>query len=94
MESLSDVSQALRSTLSTAGSVDVSVRVRINAPQSRVVDVLADGSLKVDLAAAPEQGKANMALQRLLAIFFGCDPSKVRILAGSTSRRKLVRVRL
>ena len=60
-----------------------------------IVDELAqeyDGRLKVALAAAPEQGKANKALCKLLATELGIRPSQVRVLRGHASRQKEVLV--
>ena len=46
---------------------------------------LYDGALRVRVAAPPEGGKANKSLTRVLAAQTG---AKVRLLSGTTSRRK------
>ena len=53
---------------------------------------LSDGSsvLKARVAAAPTEGEANNALIRLLAEEIGVSRRDVRIVAGATSRQKLV----
>ena len=51
-----------------------------------------DGRLKVALVAAPEKGKANKALCKLLAKKMGIKQSEIRILCGHTSRQKEVLV--
>lgn len=48
--------------------------------------------LKARVAAAPENGKANQALIRLLAKSFGVASSAVRIASGATSRIKIVEI--
>lgn len=50
----------------------------------------ADGSvaLKVSVTAAPEDGKANAAIARLLAAEWGLAKSALRLIAGATDRRK------
>ncbi len=49
-----------------------------------------DGRLKLSVTAAPEDGKANAAVRRLLASHLGVRKSQVRILSGHHSRRKEV----
>lgn len=46
--------------------------------------------LKVRLRAAPEKGRANVALERLLADELGLARKDVRVTAGISSRRKTV----
>lgn len=49
--------------------------------------------LKVRLTAAPEDGKANRALLKLLAKAWGVPASSLEILSGETSRHKRIRYR-
>ena len=49
-----------------------------------------DGRLKVRLAAAPVDGKANAALVAFLAEHYGVPKRNVRIVAGASSRRKRI----
>jgi uncharacterized protein len=49
-----------------------------------------DGRLKVAVHAAPEKGKANKAVCRLLADSVGVSKSRVHVVAGLTSRQKEV----
>lgn len=48
--------------------------------------------MAVWLNVIPEKGRANKALQVLLAELFGVAPSAVRIVKGATSRTKLVSI--
>jgi len=52
-----------------------------------------DGALKVRIAAPPVEGAANRALQRLLAKIFKLPQNAVEIVAGSNSKRKVVRLK-
>jgi uncharacterized protein len=49
-----------------------------------------DGRMKLRLAAAAVEGKANAALVEFLAGYFGVPKRSVRIAAGLKSRRKRV----
>lgn len=51
------------------------------------------GALKVAVCAAPEKGKANQAIQEVLADAFGVRRADVVLLQGSTSPRKVFRVK-
>lgn len=42
----------------------------------------------------PERGKANQAVVRLLAEFFGVPSSRVSIVSGHTSRHKVIDITL
>lgn len=53
---------------------------------------VADGRLRVRLAAPPAEGRANAELVRLLAKQLGIPREAVGLAAGGRSRRKLVRL--
>lgn len=84
--------EELQRQLQREGHIECSVRVRTHASTSRITGMLSDGSVKVDLAAAPEDGKANVALVRLFAEIFRVSADHVQILSGASARRKLVRI--
>ena len=68
------------------------VRVKPGGRRDEIRGLYGD-SLKLTLTAPPERGKANKALQKLLAGKLGVPSSAVEILSGHTSRQKRVRVR-
>ena len=74
----------------------VAVRLTPKAAQDRIegIATLADGRavLRARVRAAPEKGKANAALEVLLAKALGVPKSAVSVVAGGTSRLKSVRV--
>lgn len=49
-------------------------------------------ALKVSVTAAPERGKANAAVQLLLAETLGIAKSSVRLLRGETSSQKIFEI--
>jgi uncharacterized protein (TIGR00251 family) len=71
----------------------ISVKVIPKSSRTEVVEIQADGTLRVKVAAAPEKGRANAALCEFLADEFGVARSKVEVVAGHTSARKIVMVR-
>jgi uncharacterized protein len=74
-----------------AGEVQFPIKVVPGASRDRVVGLLGD-ALKIQVAAPPEQGKANAAVCALLAIVLGVPPRAVRVAAGSAQPRKTVAV--
>jgi len=49
-----------------------------------------DGRLRIRIAAAPEDGKANAELLRLLSRALGCPRRDLRLISGEKSRFKAV----
>lgn len=70
----------------------LAVKVIPRASKSEVVGLSADGVLKVKVTAAPEKGKANDEVCRLLADHFNVSRSGVEVIAGYTSGRKFIRI--
>lgn len=81
----------------TEDGLRVSVRVRPGASAERVDGIarLADGAavVKVRVNAPAEGGKANAALAKLLAKRWRLAKSDIEIVAGHTSRDKILRLR-
>jgi hypothetical protein len=75
-----------------AGGERLAVRVAPGADRSAIVGRMADGRLKVRVAAPPEAGRANAALVALLAERLGVDRRAVTVVAGQSSRDKIVQV--
>lgn len=65
------------------------VWVQPGASRDRVVG-RRGGALKVAVSAPPEKGKANKAVEELLAREFGVRKSAVRVVSGKASRDKAV----
>lgn len=86
------VLESLIAKLAAEQKIDVLVRVRPHAAQTRFVDVMDDGSLKIELTAPAEDGKGNAALARFLGTLFMVPASNIKILSGKAARLKLVRV--
>lgn len=76
----------------------ISVFVRLTPKSARDAvegaETAADGRvwLKARVRAVPEDGKANKALEKLIAKAAGAPKSTVSVVAGQTSRVKTVRI--
>lgn len=51
-----------------------------------------NGRVKIRVAAAPQNGKANERLREIIAKALGVSKSSVQIIRGETSRLKTIRV--
>lgn len=68
------------------------VKVIPRSAKTEIAGKMADGTLKVKIAAPPEKGKANDALCVFLAKHYGVPRSAVTIVSGHSAALKLVRV--
>ncbi len=79
-----------------AEGIRIAVRVSPRAARNRIEGLAAEpdgrAALKIALAAAPEGGKANAALVRLLAREWGVAKSAITVAGGAASRRKVLHV--
>ena len=73
------------------GPVSISVKAVPRAARDEIVGWLA-GALKIRVAAPPQDGRANAALETLLAAALGLRKSAVRVAAGHGSARKRVEI--
>jgi uncharacterized protein (TIGR00251 family) len=81
-----------RAQLSQDGEVTLSIRARPTSQKNRIVGVMEDGSIKIDIAAEPEDNKANIELIKFLAEQFGINRQQISIIGGIATRRKIVRI--
>lgn len=63
------------------------VKAHAGAKRDRVAGVH-DGMLKIEVTTAPEKGKANKAISKLLAKRLGVGAGDVELLSGETNTRK------
>jgi uncharacterized protein (TIGR00251 family) len=71
--------------------VSLAVWVTPGAPHS-VITGVADGCLRVRLAAPAHEGKANAELVRLIAEVLGIQRRQVELMTGAGGRRKVLRL--
>ena len=68
------------------------IKVIPSSAKTEVAGEMADGTLKVRIAAPAQKGQANDALCAFLAEHYGVARSAVTIISGHSAARKLVRV--
>ncbi len=81
-----------RMTMQQEGSVTLAIRAHPDAKRTAIKGVLDDGSIKIDLAAPADDGKANAELITFLAKEFSVPKQNIEIVTGHTGRRKIVRI--
>jgi uncharacterized protein (TIGR00251 family) len=70
----------------------LAIRVTPRASKNRILEILGDGTVKIQLTAPPVDGEANAKLIAFLADVLGVAKSHIEIVAGATGRDKLVTV--
>lgn len=88
---MSRTARAELSRLAVPGAM-IEVRARPGARRN-LLSVEADGSIRVEVTTAPEDGKANAAILRLLADAVGLAPSRIELAHGASARVKRFRIR-
>lgn len=69
----------------------VDIKVKPNARNTRV-EPLEDGGLLVSVKAPPVDGKANEAVIRAIAEYYGTPVKNVKILRGASGRKKTIEI--
>lgn len=67
------------------------MKVTPRAGKNEVLKI-SEGEYKVKVTAPPEKGKANEAVIKLLANYFDAPKSSVSIIAGKSTRVKLIEI--
>lgn len=90
------VSSALAPYSPTADGIRVAVKVSPKASRDRIGAPFTDADgravLKISVTAAPDRGKANDAVIRLLAKAWSVPKTSIRVTSGAADRRKTLHV--
>jgi uncharacterized protein (TIGR00251 family) len=70
----------------------ISVKVKPNSKQEKI-EKMGERDFSVWVKEKPQEGKANKAVTKVLAEYFGVPQSKVVLLKGKTSREKTFEVK-
>ncbi len=73
-------------------SAQLRVRVHPGARRAGIAGRLADGTWKLAVTEAPEGGRANRAVETLLAGALGVPRARVAVVHGGAGRSKVVEV--
>jgi uncharacterized protein len=76
----------------TADGVILSVKALAAARKTGITGLHA-GALKLAVTQAPEKGKANLAIQQLIADLLGAKRSQIELVGGETASRKQFLIR-
>ncbi len=87
-----DVFASARTTLQKSTECTLCLKVRAGAQKTAVRGVLADGIIKLDIAAVREDGKANATLIEFLSETFAISRHNISIITGQTSSKKVVKI--
>lgn len=82
--------------LADKGEVYLRVKARPGAEATEVRGILEtepEETLKIDVAAAPEQGKANEALIKYLALAFEVSKAAISVISGAGDKIKLIKIK-
>jgi len=70
----------------------IAVRVTPRATKNQIVGALHDGTIKIHIAAVPNEGQANEELIEFLASILGVPKDHIEVVAGDTGRDKLISI--
>lgn len=68
------------------------IKVTPNSKHNAVLGWRGD-ELKIAVTAAPEKGKANAAVQKLLVSTLGIAKDSIELVSGQTSARKIIEIK-
>lgn len=77
-----------------ANNKEIYLRIKVvpGAGKTGLLEIMADETIKLAIAAAPEKGQANKELLKFLADTLGIRKYQVKIISGAGSRLKLVKI--
>ena len=74
------------------GEIYLRIKVSPNSSETIFRTKLEDDTIKIDIKAQPEKGKANKALIKYLSEIFVVNKNSVKILSGISDRLKLIKI--
>lgn len=69
------------------------IRVHPGAKKTACREIMSDGTLKIEIKAVPEKGRANEELLDFLADAFDINKKNVKIVSGHKGRSKFIHIR-
>lgn len=68
------------------------IKVIPKSAKNELLETMADGTLKIRVAATPEKGKANAKLITFLADHLSVSKTKISIISGKSDHLKLIKI--
>lgn len=84
--------EELKDTLNKQGALTLSFKINPGNSKNEIKDIMADGTIKINITAPPEKGKANKELIKFLSQEFAIDKRNITILSGETAQLKLIKI--
>jgi len=81
-----------RQILTAKGEVYLRIKARPGAPKTEFKAIMDDETIKMDVAAPAESGRANEALIAWLAKELGVNKTDIKVISGAGERLKLVKI--
>ena len=91
---MSPDAEELRRKLDRERTITLTVKVIPRASASEVVGLMANGILKLKVAAVPEKGKANEEVCAVIADYLGVPKRSVSVTQGHSSQQKRLKISL
>ena len=70
----------------------ISIKAKTNT-KKELVEKLSDNEFAVSVKEPPIDGRANWAIARAIADYFGVSPSRISIISGQSSKNKIVEIK-
>lgn len=82
----------LKKKLNREKKIYLDVRVVSGASKTEIKNVICGGVIKINVKAVPEKGKANFELIKFLSKSLGVNRKNIKIIKGSGSQFKLLKI--
>jgi uncharacterized protein len=82
----------VKNDLLTKGFAYLKIKVIPGSAKTEIKNKMADGTIKIAVAAAPERGRANIELLKFLSAELGVPKNSLALIAGAADRVKLVKI--
>jgi uncharacterized protein len=84
--------EGYKKSLKAESEVYLRIKVHPGSAKSELKEVLEDETVKINIAAPAEKGKANKELVRFLAKEFAVPALNVKIISGAGTALKLIKI--
>jgi len=79
--------------LNKSNEIYLKVKVKPGSGNNEITEIMADETIKIDIAAKPVKNQANQELIKFLASEFKVSKDGVKIISGAKERVKLIKIK-